>query len=263
MRPGGSLSFVALVAILVGAADSPKPVPQPPANAEMQLFLLIGQSNMAGRGKIEPQDLVAHPRVWKLTKEDTWAPGVDPLHFDHPKICGVGLGTSFGKTVADARPDVHVGLIPCAVGGTSIDKWNRGGPLYQEALRRAHVAMKRGKLAGILWHQGESDSGSPEKRAAYTDKLERLVRDLRTDLESPDAPFILGQLGHFREAKAPGNDEMNAVLLEFPKTRPNTACVDATGLTDKGDGTHFDAKSLREFGKRYAEAYLKLASARR
>jgi hypothetical protein len=256
-----SLFALAALSTFALAADPPS-VPQPPADAEMQLFLLIGQSNMAGRGKIEPEDLVPHPRVWKLTKEDTWAPGVDPLHYDHPNIAGVGLGTSFGKAVADARPAAHIGLIPCAVGGTSIDKWKKGDKLYDEALRRAKLAMKRGKLAGILWHQGESDSGTPEKRAAYPAKLERLIADLRADLESPDAPFVLGQLCPSREAKAPGNNEMNALLLEFPKSHPNTACAESNGLTDKGDLTHFDAKSLREFGKRYAQAYLKLAASR-
>lgn len=35
----------------------------------MQIFLLIGQSNMAGRGAVEQQDQTPHPRVFMLTKE--------------------------------------------------------------------------------------------------------------------------------------------------------------------------------------------------
>jgi hypothetical protein len=255
--------FLLATTAFVAFADEP-PAPQPPAGAGMQLFLLIGQSNMAGRGKVEPQDLVAHPRVWKLTKEDQWAPAVDPLHFDRPNVVGVGLGKTFGETVADAagNQDAHVGLIPCAVGGTSINKWNKGEKLYEEAVRRAKVAMKHGEIAGILWHQGESDSPTPEKRAGHAEKLERLIADLRADLNAPDVPFILGQLGEFHAAKVPGTADMNAILTEFPKTHPTTACVESKGLTDSGDKTHFDAKSLRELGRRYADAYLTLLKAK-
>ena len=236
---------------------------KPPEDVDLQLFLLIGQSNMAGRGKVEAQDREPPPRVWTLTKADEWAPAVDPLHFDKPKVAGVGLGRSFGKVVADARPVVHVGLIPCAVGGTSIDQWAKGGKLYEEAIRRARVAMKRGKIAGILWHQGESDSSTEQKRAAYPAKLERLIADLRRDLDAPDAPFVLGQLGPFHEAKSPGSKAMSDLLLAFPKSHPNTACVETAGLTSTGDDTHFDARSLRELGRRYAEAYLRLRSGAR
>jgi hypothetical protein len=258
-----SLCALAMIfAVSVAGGDEKSPAAaittQPPDGVEMRLFLLIGQSNMAGRGKIEPQDLVVHPRVWKLTKDDTWAPGVDPLHFDKPKVAGVGLGTSFAKAIADADPDAQIGLVPCAVGGTSIDQWKKGDKLYDDAVRRTKIAMKHGKVAGILWHQGESDSGTAEKRAAYPAKLEHLIADLRADLAAPDVPFVLGQLGPFHASKNPGSAAMSQLLLDFPKTHHNTACAKADGLTDQGDQTHFDNKSLRELGKRYAEAYQSL-----
>ena len=47
---------------------------------ERQLFLLIGQSNMAGRGPVEAQDKEIIPGVFMLNKEMAWAPAVDPLH---------------------------------------------------------------------------------------------------------------------------------------------------------------------------------------
>ena len=67
-----------------------------PPKERFHLYLLIGQSNMAGRGAIEEQDKTPHPRVLKFTKENTWAAAIDPLHFDKPAIAGVGLGSSFG-----------------------------------------------------------------------------------------------------------------------------------------------------------------------
>ena len=44
----------------------------PAADADFHLYLLIGQSNMAGRGKIELQDKVAVPRVLMLNKANEW-----------------------------------------------------------------------------------------------------------------------------------------------------------------------------------------------
>ncbi|MBC8492005.1 MAG: hypothetical protein H8D42_05545 [Candidatus Marinimicrobia bacterium] len=42
------------------------------------------------------------------------------------------------------------------------------------------------------------------------------------------------------------------------KNVPNYVCVSSLGLTDKGEGLHFNSKSLREFGKRYATEFLTL-----
>jgi hypothetical protein len=245
--------FAALVLALFAGVLRAEPAP--PDDAQLQLFLLIGQSNMAGRGKVEPQDRVPHPRVWMLDKDDHWVPATDPLHFDKPKVAGVGLGSQFGRTIAESDPSIHVGLIPSAVGGTTIEQWRKGGELYDNAVRRARIAMQHGKLASILWHQGESDTAAP-KQAVYAEKLEQLIADLRKDLNAPDVPFILGQLGPFRTVT--GNDTMNDLLLHIPDTHPNTACATSEGLTSIGDGTHFDAASLREFGYRYAVAYRKL-----
>ena len=47
---------------------------------DMKIFLLIGQSNMAGRGVVEAQDKVPHPRVFMLNQELAWVPAIDPMH---------------------------------------------------------------------------------------------------------------------------------------------------------------------------------------
>jgi hypothetical protein len=143
-----------------GQAAEPAEVPR----EQFHLYLLIGQSNMAGRGKVEKEDRTPHPRVLALNKQDEWVPAVDPLHFDK-RSAGVGPGLAFGKALADADKGVTIGLIPCAAGGSPITVWKKGGywkqtssKPYDEALRRTALAQKRGVLKGILWHQGESDS---------------------------------------------------------------------------------------------------------
>lgn len=236
---------------------------QLPAKEKLHLYLLIGQSNMAGRGGIEEVDKQVHPRVIKFTKEETWAPGVDPLHFDKPSIVGVGLGSSFGRAMADADKDVVIGLIPCAVGGTPLSRWQKGGDLYKQAVARAQAALKVGTLKGILWHQGEGDSGSEKTASNYGERLAQMVRDLRTELGCGDVPFVAGKLGEFlRRESAEGKPSfwplVNEQIESLPTRVSNAACVSSQELKHKGDVVHFDSASLREFGKRYATAMRKL-----
>lgn len=226
---------------------------QDPAPANMKLFLLIGQSNMAGRGKVEPQDQVVNPRIFMLNKELKWVPAKDPLHFDKPGMAGVGLGSEFAREILKADPNTTIGLIPCAVGGTSLDQWKAGAPLNNTAVARAKEAMKQGKLAGILWHQGESDSNNPKNVATYADRLSVMIAQLRTDLQADKVPVLLGELIH--EFKT--NDSINVELTAAAKKIPMCVLVSSKDLGNKQ--LHFNAADLRAFGQRYAAGYLKLA----
>ncbi|HVU25396.1 MAG TPA: sialate O-acetylesterase [Opitutus sp.] len=220
------------------------------APKEMKLFLLIGQSNMAGRGPIGPEDTVPHPRVFVQTKELTWAPAVDPLHYDKPALIGVGLGSTFGRVIADENPGAVIGLIPAAFGGTSLDQWKPGGQLYTDAVARAKEAMKSGKLAGILWHQGENDA-TDHTAGTYVARFATMIAQLRHDLGAEDVPVVVGELGRFFA----NNGDINAVLAEVPQHVPHCALVSSEGLTDKGDQIHFSTPAYHELGRRYARAW--------
>ncbi len=224
-----------------------------PRPENMQLFLLIGQSNMAGRGRVEPPDKVPHPRVFMLTKELTWAPAVDPVHFDKPERIGVGLAKTFGAVVAETDPSAVIGLIPAAFGGSGLDEWIPGAPHYVNAVARAREAMKHGRLAGILWHQGESDS-APDKAASYAARFAKMIAQLRADLGAERVPVIVGETGRFR----PDGAAINAALATVPQGVPRCAFVSAEGLNDQGDKLHFDTPSNRELGRRYAQAWLEM-----
>jgi len=260
------LNFVRLSVLLsslslCGGASAAEPG-KLPAKEKLHLYLLIGQSNMAGRGVVDEAAKQAHPRVLKFTKENAWAPATDPLHFDKP-IAGVGLGSSFGRTMAEASPDATIGLLPCAVGGTPLSRWSKGGDLYAQALLRAKLALKDGTLKGILWHQGESDSGNERLATTYGERLAKMVKDLRGDLGAGDVPFVAGKLGEFlkredRDGKPSLWPKVNEQIGALSKSVPNAAAVESAGLKHKGDAVHFDTPSLREFGQRYAEAMKRL-----
>lgn len=239
---------VALATLVATTTVFAEPAPKP-----MKLFLLIGQSNMAGRGKVEAQDQVENPRIFMLTKELQWVPAKDPVHFDKPGMAGVGLCSQFARDVLKADPNASIGLIPCAAGGTSLEQWKTGGRLNSTAVARAKEAMKHGKLAGILWHQGESDSGNPQLIATYADRLAVMIAQLRTDLQAEKVPVVLGEL--IREFKT--NDSINVELAVAAKKIPLCVLVSSEGLGKKQ--LHFDAADLRTFGSRYAVEYLKLA----
>lgn len=57
---------------------------------DLQLFLLIGQSNMAGRGKVEAADQVPHPRILMLDKTNAWVPPTDLVHFNREALIAFG-----------------------------------------------------------------------------------------------------------------------------------------------------------------------------
>jgi Domain of unknown function (DUF303). len=225
------------------------------------LYLLVGQSNMAGRGIItdEYRD-ISQPNVLMLDKEGKWITAAHPLHFDKPARAGVGPGLAFGLEMAKADPSVKIGLIPCAVGGTAIESWQPGAMdsvtkkyPYDDAVARLRTAMKSGVIKGIIWHQGEANS-RPERSAGYLEKLESLIGRLREVAGNNNLPFVAGELGRYRDNYQLINDQ----LRQLPQKVKNTAFASSEGLVHKGDKTHFDAASATELGKRLAAQMIQL-----
>jgi hypothetical protein len=236
--------------------------PMPPsADTALSLYLLVGQSNMAGRGRVDAVSTQADSRIVAWGRDDAWVPARDPLHYDKPEA-GVGPGLAFAAAMAGAQPGVRIGLIPAAVGGSAISLWQSGvqDPAthafpYDDALRRARLAARDGVLRGILWHQGEADRGDGV-RDLYADRLIALVARLRADLQAPEVPFIAGELAQLNEERRDSTVAFNAVLAGLLGRIPRFALVRADGLRDGGDRLHLDAASARELGRRYAAALL-------
>ena len=215
--------FATFVLLIVGCSD------EYASRRKFHLYLLAGQSNMAGRGTVEEQDTQPHPRVFALNKEGQWQPAAEPLHFDKPNIVGVGPGFAFGKAMAEYKKGVRIGLIPCAAGGSPISSWTEGGyhdqtksHPYDDALQRARIAIQSGVIKGIIWHQGESDS-KPELTKVYQAKLEELIGKFRRELGDDDLPFVIGKLGEFYVARNANAETINRILEEIPLTIKKTA----------------------------------------
>lgn len=241
-----------IAAAIIAALVQPSFAENKPAPKErLHLYLLIGQSNMAGRAKYDGELAKPIPRAHLLNGKDEWEEAKNPLNIYSTIRKGEGmqkLGPGYGFATAMLKKDSsnEIGLIVNAKGGTKIEQWKKGTKFYDEAIRRTKIAMKDGTLKGILWHQGESNQGNPDE---YLEQLETLVKDLRKDLGVKDLPFIAGQV----------NDvpKINEAIAELPKKVDATSYVSSEGLKCT-DRWHFDTASALLLGERYAEEMQKL-----
>jgi len=217
----------------------------------LHVYLLIGQSNMAGRAPFSENEATAIPRCFLLNAKDSWEPTKNPLNIYSTIRKGAGMqklnpGYSFSLEMLKKHKDISLGLVVNAKGGTKIEQWKKDTRFYKEAVRRAQEAQKSGTLKGILWHQGESNNGNPD---GYLEKLKDLITSLRKDLGIPNLPFIAGQVN-----KAP---KINEQIAKLPQTVPHPAFVSSKDLKTM-DRWHFDQKSIHIIGKQYAMEMLTL-----
>ncbi|HLU94645.1 MAG TPA: sialate O-acetylesterase [Membranihabitans sp.] len=236
-------------------------LPPPTVDSNFYIYLALGQSNMAGRGEVtENYAEMGHPRLLMMDQDQNWIVAHHPVHFDKPTIVGVGPSLSFGIKMAENHLDQKIGLVPCAVGGTSIQHWKPGAyddrtdtHPWNDAEVRIRKAMRSGVIKGVIWHQGESDT-APEKAANYAADLSRLIERIRDLVGDPRLPFVAGELGQYKEVYG----SINRVLSTIPDSIPYTAVASSNKLKPKDDGVHFDAPSADRLGRRMAKKMKKL-----
>jgi len=248
-----------------------------PKDQPLELFLLVGQSNMKGRGAIDMTPTTNSKLLFLHPTKSQWFIARDPLHavgtpdkIDGSDNSGTGPGMSFASALLDQKDQAPIGLIPAAKGGVAIRYYAPDADLYKLSLDMLQQAKEQSsiptKLKGILWLQGESDSMSKAQLEAYEDSLLDLVDRYRRDLKQPDLPFIACTIGSFiaesdKAKRFTYTREINEILLRLPTKRKHTACVDARDLKGHiGDSLHYSTESQHEIGKRFAKAYQKLVA---
>ena len=222
-------------------------------------FLLIGQSNMAGRGFMDGVEPINNNKI-KVLRNGRWQRAYRPINCDRP-FSGVCLAESFAEAYVQDH-HVDVGLIPCADGGTSLDQWKEGSLLYDHAISQAKLASRTSAIAGVLWHQGEAEC-EQNRYLTYRERLEKIIKAMRRELELDDVPFLIGGLGDFlqnfrMEVVAENYKKVNEALKETARYNELVGFVSAEGLTANPDNLHFNTVSLREFGLRYYQEFRKL-----
>lgn len=272
-RPSFLLRLILVILALGGIApdlSARNPLPRQ-SGGEYDVFLLIGQSNMAGRGAMMPGDTSVLEGVWVLDGQGVPVPARNPLNGHSSvrkemRMQGISPGTAFGTTLA-AKTGRKILLVVNALGGSDIESWMKDSPvikdkysigydtlrLYSEAVRRTRLAMKYGKLRGILWHQGESNAGRPREYPIY---LKRLATDLRKDLNAKTVPFIASELGYW----IPSHERFNEMIRTIGTFIPDSDYVSArdAGYLVNTEDPHFSREGQFLLGRRYAEKILKM-----
>ena len=240
-----------------------KQVKKMPKPRRLWVFFMAGQSNMAGRGQVEPQDTQSSLRIITLNASKQWIYAKEPLHYYEPNLTGLDCGMSFARTLlADVPKKVTVAIIPCAVGGSSIEQWleddtYRGVTLLSNFKEKVALAKQYGTIKGILWHQGESNS-KPDRIPNYEEQLQMLIDTFRGITGNPKLPVLIGELGsYFELIEAQQNsDAINAIIHQVGLSDPNVRVITTADLHPKEDKVHFNSAGQREMGRRFAEAFL-------
>ena len=228
----------------------------------MHSILIIGQSNMAGRGYVEDVSPITNKNIFVL-KNGIFRPMFVPVNPDIA-TSGISLAESFADLYSRER-GVEIGIIPCADGGSSLNMWQEGSILFDHACYMASLASRTSEIVGVLWHQGESDS-SEDSYGKYGEKLRLIFDALRERLGLYDTPFIVGGLGDFlvenpdpaRREKFKYYYKVNEALENMAKQDDRVGFASAKGLDSNPDYLHFSAVAQREFGERYYREFVKL-----
>lgn len=244
-----------------------------------EVYLLAGQSNMDGRGKMsnlsEAQRAPLEDACIFYRNPPATSDGWKPLAPGYSMALGYkgtlpsatfGPEIGFAQAITKARPGDHLALIKGSKGGSSLSKdWNPGlknqsethGFCYRNFLETVELAKKALPggdtfvIRGVLWHQGESDSGSSVE--LYQQRLTTFIARLREDLDQPNLPFVIGEV--FDNGK---RDSVRAAQRAVAAAIPHTAFASAADLKTSDAGTHFDAASQITLGERFAAALLPL-----
>lgn len=232
-----------------------------PSKKNTWVFIMAGQSNMAGRGQVGPEDTIPDPRILTINAAGQIIQAKEPLNIYEPTMAGLDCGISFARTILkDCPADVTILLIHTAVGGSSIKKWiddsvHREVSLLSNFNQKAALARKYGKVKGILWHQGEADANA-KGIPVYENNLGILFTKFRRATKQKNLPIIMGELGSFSKNAAQQFKTINEIMVGYTKKDLFTAVISTADLNHKGDNLHFNAAGQREMGIRYANAFI-------
>ena len=247
------------------------------------IYIAYGQSNMEGNATNFDKNVDGkeHPRVKMFATtscSNLGRPTVGEMYPAVPPMfkCNAGLSPAdwFGRHMADSLPDVTIGIIPVAQGGTSIrlfdpddyknyiasaaDWLKSGVKAYGDdgnAMGRiievAKKAQEKGVIKGIIFHQGETDGGMSNWEQIVKKTYEYMLKQL--GLKAEETPFVAGEMVDGGSCAG-----FNSRVNNLSKYIANFGVASSKGYGSKGDGLHFTVEGYRGMGERYAQQMLKL-----
>ena len=167
------------------------------------------------------------------------------------------LAQQFVMQLRAAHPNVPIGIIQTAWGGTPIRRHVQGGDIYAN-----HIAPLEGfHVAGVLWYQGCNDSTNEATALAYESQMTLLINQYREVFDQDDLPFLYVQL-----ARWPGYQYTQNVRFAQLNTLSNAGLRNASNVamtvsldTDKGTSTLIYPLGKDILGARMAAQYLAMS----
>lgn len=205
--------------------------------AKVRLFILSGQSNMAG---------------------------LDP-------------NVSFAPALRQAFANDEIIVIKHAIGAQPILRWckavtlpkgiklgvqQKPGDIYDELIARAAKALggKEADSITFVWMQGERDAGTGWS-GVYADNLRGLIQQVRNDLKRRDVTVVVGRLSDYRKGEAPW-DAVRAAQEKVAGEDSLAAWVDTDDLNGDKNGKHYTREGYAELGRRFAAKAVELIKRR-
>ena len=247
------------------------------------IYIAYGQSNMEGNATNFDKNVDGkeHPRVKMFATtscSNLGRPTVGEMYPAVPPMfkCNAGLSPAdwFGRHMADSLPDVTIGIIPVAQGGTSIrlfdpddyanylrtsESWLQNGAkaygndgnAMGRIIEVAKKAQEKGVIKGIILHQGETDGGMSNWEQIVKKTYEYMLKQL--NLKAEETPFVAGEMVDGGSCKG-----FNTRVHNLSQYIVNFGVASSKGYGSKGDGLHFTVEGYRGMGLRYAQEMLKL-----
>lgn len=232
----------------------------------VNIVLVAGQSNASGRADIA--ELPASPFDSEIEfYYDTDVRGASTRTDSSGQFVVLAPpGVTFGPEMTLGRTLHHQGVENLAVvkvtrGGTNLrTDWERdndgGDQMYALFIDTTEAAFdlieQRGdtvNVLGMVWHQGEGDAGyEANNPGAYQSNLTSFIANVRSDLNRPALPFIIG--GVLEE----GREELYAAQRATAAAVGGVEFVSSTQTVAFDVTTHFDGKSQQWMGTRFARA---------
>jgi hypothetical protein len=258
-----------------------------PLLAETKVFLMGGQSNMAGVGGYPgepsyPADLPCPPPYNQIqTGVKFWNYGPNSANGAGVHSPGVGTGwvnlqpgfgytnqeygpeLSFGYSLHEMYPDDEIYLVKLGVSGATLAiNWNPNGTgaSYNLFKSRVNTAMnnliaagKSPEIAGMVWMQGETDATNHAYALAYETNLTNLITKVRSDFAAPEMEFVMGRITtHF------GSPTDNALVRSAQDDIPSQIANTDTFTTDDLQLAyvgHYGTQGQIDLGNRFASYF--------
>lgn len=259
---------------------------------DFDIYLMIGQSNMAGRGYLNESDTAKTiSGVWILNSQGEPEPARVPFNLystirKDAELQRMSPTFSFSQQM-HAVTGRNILIVQNARGGSSLKSWQPGGDgrnsYLDSAIVRCKQALRYGQLRGICWHQGETDITNGTAGKTYVTRFKAMVRELRSQLGvGEEVPIIVGEVGQWAwsknvlfepddtlVAKSAVPQNANAIslfndstLLRLCREVPNChkVCSDGLRRLIKESDPHFSREGQFELGNRYARKMRSLVS---